>query len=72
MSAWPRRQAALNRSQLRATAPLTPNDGRDSTSLRRRGANSTRSWPSFTKNWGWTRALRSTTCTGYPCAGAAP
>jgi hypothetical protein len=61
MSAWPRRQAALNRSQLRATAPLTPNDGRDSTSL-----------SSFTKNWGWTRALRSTTCTGYPCAGAAP
>jgi hypothetical protein len=49
-SAWPRHRAAPNRSQHRATAPPTPNDGNGSTSSRRLGASSTRSWPSYTKS----------------------
>jgi hypothetical protein len=57
MSTWPGHQVALNQSQLRATAPPMPNDGRGSTSSRRRGASSTRSWRFFTKSWGWTPSL---------------
>jgi hypothetical protein len=52
-SAWPLHRAALNRSQLRATVLLTPSGGRGSTSSRRRGASSTRSWLFFTKSWAW-------------------
>jgi hypothetical protein len=54
MSAWPLHRAAPNRSLLHATATPTPSGGLGSTNSRRIDANSTRSWPFYTKSLAWT------------------
>jgi hypothetical protein len=53
-SAWPPHRVAPHRSHLRATAALMTSGACDSTSLRRQGASSTRSSPSYTKSLAWT------------------
>jgi hypothetical protein len=50
---WPPHRAAPHRSQLRATAAPMTSGARDSTNLRRQGASSTRSRPSYTKSSAW-------------------
>jgi hypothetical protein len=52
-SASPPRQAALNRSQFRATVAPTISGARSLTNSRRQDASSMRSWPFYTESLAW-------------------